>query len=408
MRHSTSVFVDLNSFASLVVFLISDPFDMEVQTMAKNSPNGTPDNGRRLPKSLLEAWERFLARFPAEPDCMEELFRRAYAAGAIQCPRCGHTKVNKSSYGQRRVCCNRCGKRWSFTAGTFFHRIRRAQPWLAAILLLEEGVDVNSNQFRALAGIAYSTSWTAFQKIAAAITKAMHTLCTEVASSMFSRLFGKRSRETPARHPPSTELEEFDQPAVDTGRQARQTDSCFPGNGQPAGTEQPELDSKPPTLAISDDLSAAISGQEVSVYELLSAEPTHFDVIQAQTRMAAGALSAALMLLEMVGAVERLPGDRYARAAVVAGDDRGETPLSPPAAEAPIKIDGIINVLRWTYHAISRKYLQPYLARYWCSKDRSRWSLGAVMLACLKCGVVTRKAILGYVSPAMVKVFAET
>ncbi|HXH11340.1 MAG TPA: hypothetical protein VNP04_16460, partial [Alphaproteobacteria bacterium] len=149
----------------------------------------------------------------------------------------------------------------------------------------------------------------------------------------------------------------------------------------------------------------AVDAQAASVYELLSAEPIHFDVIQAQTGMAAGALSGTLVLLEMDGAVVRMPGDLYVRAAVVAGDDGGGKHSSRQKAETAIKIDGILYVLRSTYHAISRKYLQPYLARYWCTRDRPRWSCGAVMRTCLQFGPITHKAILHYVSPAIVKVF---
>lgn len=54
-------------------------------------------------------------------------------------------------------------------------------------------------------------------------------------------------------------------------------------------------------------------GREREVFELISAEPVHFDVLTEKTEMAIGELSAALTMLELAGAVERLPGDWYSR-----------------------------------------------------------------------------------------------
>ncbi|MBY0360063.1 MAG: DNA-processing protein DprA [Candidatus Obscuribacterales bacterium] len=52
-------------------------------------------------------------------------------------------------------------------------------------------------------------------------------------------------------------------------------------------------------------------GREKEVYELLSAEPIHFDVLCQKTGMAAGEMSATLTMLELAGVVNRLPGDWY-------------------------------------------------------------------------------------------------
>lgn len=54
-------------------------------------------------------------------------------------------------------------------------------------------------------------------------------------------------------------------------------------------------------------------GKEKDVFELISAEPIHFDHLIERSGLAAGELSATLTMLELAGMVERLPGDWYSR-----------------------------------------------------------------------------------------------
>jgi DNA processing protein len=55
-------------------------------------------------------------------------------------------------------------------------------------------------------------------------------------------------------------------------------------------------------------------GREKEVYDLLSHDPVCFDSLMEQTGMAAGELSAALIMLELGGTIIRVPGDAYVRA----------------------------------------------------------------------------------------------
>jgi predicted Rossmann fold nucleotide-binding protein DprA/Smf involved in DNA uptake len=54
-------------------------------------------------------------------------------------------------------------------------------------------------------------------------------------------------------------------------------------------------------------------GKEKELYEMLSDEPVHFDVLCERSGMAAGELSATLTMLELGGVVTRHPGDWYTR-----------------------------------------------------------------------------------------------
>ncbi|MBX9573382.1 MAG: DNA-processing protein DprA [Candidatus Obscuribacterales bacterium] len=55
-------------------------------------------------------------------------------------------------------------------------------------------------------------------------------------------------------------------------------------------------------------------GREKEVYDLVIAEPIHFDTLCERTAMQAGELSATLTMLELAGLLTRLPGDWYERA----------------------------------------------------------------------------------------------
>ena len=55
-------------------------------------------------------------------------------------------------------------------------------------------------------------------------------------------------------------------------------------------------------------------GREKEIYEMLSNEPTHFDVLCHQSGMNAGEMSSTLTMLELAGVIARHPGDWYARA----------------------------------------------------------------------------------------------
>jgi DNA processing protein len=54
-------------------------------------------------------------------------------------------------------------------------------------------------------------------------------------------------------------------------------------------------------------------GREREIFEMISAEPVHFDVLCEKSGMNSGELSATLTMLELAGVVNRLPGDWYER-----------------------------------------------------------------------------------------------
>lgn len=64
-------------------------------------------------------------------------------------------------------------------------------------------------------------------------------------------------------------------------------------------------------------------------------------------------------------------------------------------------IASAIVFIRKYFHGVSNKYLQLYLAALWCHIDRSRWTTGAVLMACLKHPPVSYIKLLNYEAPEL-------
>lgn len=328
---------------------------------------------------LADLWMQFNTRFPTEEDCLEEVYRRANDAGSLKCHHCRNEDIERD-YGQRIFRCKSCKRQSWFTAGTFFHHMKHARAWLGAIWLMEHGQGVSSLRFQKLAGIAYSSALNIFKKLTMVIESEMGEDALVVSSSFFSPLIGKRSRETPARACPMAEHEDIERQMLNNSQDAEG--------------------------AI--DLISELSGKEREVHDVLSAEAVHFDDLCRRTGMAAGQLSASLMILELEGLVKRMAGDRYVRQ-----DRKHEDEFIAQAGrsssgreettELARTVRAVIDFVKQKFHRIARKYIQNYLAAHWCHSDRRRWSLGRLLQACLRFRRISYEEILGYVSPVMVK-----
>lgn len=108
-------------------------------------------------------WREFDSRFPTERDCAHELLRRMDPR-RIRCGHCQSVEFD-SEYGDRELTCRHCRRKFSFTAGTLFHGVRRIRPWLAAIWLMERGIAFNANQLHKLLDISYSTASDIFKRL---------------------------------------------------------------------------------------------------------------------------------------------------------------------------------------------------------------------------------------------------
>lgn len=369
------------------------------------------------PEEILAAlWSQFNADFPTETDCLVEVQRRLDREGLLTCRYCGNGDIDRN-YCKRAVRCRRCQRRTWLTAGTFFERMRIARPWLAAIWLMEHGVTLSSSRFHKLVGIAQSSALYIFKKITTVIQSHFQEDDPAVPSSLFSPVFSRRSRETPARQHPLAEQAELERKLLGDEdrttrwqkRQPAQSSlAAAASSREGAYSENSGIEGGSGALreveVLNPGSAEECNNREKEVYELLSAESVSFDILCARARMPASQMSAILTMLELAGVVMCLPGNRYVRLSPkqpdIAEFEKGggvtDITMQPVAAA--------VDFVRLNFHGVSRKYLQNYLAAYWCRLARARWQCGSLFQACIRFGVITGKEILDYVSPALVKI----
>ncbi|MBI4534614.1 MAG: hypothetical protein HY711_11775 [Candidatus Melainabacteria bacterium] len=364
----------------------------------------TSENGVPVTEEAIRAcWSEFNELFPKDKDCLEELYKRIDASGISKRPCCPNTNVQEQD-GGRAIKCSSCGKKTWLTAGTFFHRIKRPKAWLGAIWFIEHGLILSSSRFHKLAGIAQSSALQVFKKITMVIQSHMDEEALSIDSSCFCPVFCKRSRETPAREHPCAEQEEIEKQCVGPNGKALGDQDGPRASADCRDLVVPEdssRDKSMDSMSIAPDPKEELSGYELDVYEALSAEPTCVDVLHGRISMSIDQLLVALTMLELAGLAKRLPGNRYISWQLQC--KAAPSLQSSTTATTTKIIANCVNFIRCNFHGISRKYLQSYLAAYWCWVDEVRWRCSSVIRACLEFGPVSNRDILQYVSPALVK-----
>ena len=244
-------------------------------------------------------WKQFNAEFPSEEDCIEAIYTK-YNDQAMKCSFCGGSEI-KREYGARTGQCTSCKKAVWITAGTFFHRMRRARPWLAAIWLIERGQGLSAGLLHRLVDIAPSTAWLLLKKLHLVINSALLNQPDRVceASANFLAVICKRSTETPAGSHPAAEQ----------------------------------------------------SAMETKAGNSMNATPRYLDWLAA-----------------------------------------------------------CIKFIRQYFHGSSRKYLQFFLAAYWCKTDREKWPDWSLLKACRNFRAIGEEEIISFISPLLLNLVpkAET
>ncbi|MFN8655330.1 MAG: hypothetical protein U0105_03235 [Candidatus Obscuribacterales bacterium] len=339
-----------------------------------------------LPSRQLEydASASFIAefnrRFPTNFHCVIELRRRATGEQDLVC-QCGSGNIKIKD--DRKAECLECGEQFWLLADTFFHGIRRPRAYLLLIEMFAEGVFINTSQFQKEAQVAYSTALGIFKKLTMVIAGSM-TDGAEVPSHLFSPGFCKRSKVTPAGEHPRNE-ERVATPHLNPNLSVRQVDFLIPN----------------PVTDESD-----LSDADLEVLNVLTTDPIQFDALFERTEMSVSTLLSSLTVLELSGFVLRLSADRYALRPEVRTNPDDDTVDSDRLPVRHAILETVATILNWiktSFHGISRKYLQNYLAAYWCLRDRATWNPGALARACIDADAISDQVILAYVSPPLVR-----
>jgi hypothetical protein len=347
--------------------------------MKRFGPGPKPaDSSETILKSL---WQQFNSKFPTEEDCVAELSRQLFYPHGARCPNCLSQDIILRQFG-RIFKCGYCKKTTWVTARTFFERIRSARPWLGAMWLMDHGLSFSALRFHKLAGIAYSSALNMLKKLRMVIQKQIESTSIAVPSAFFTQSMRKRSRETPARGHPVAEQEELERQSLDDA-------SMSASSGVPV--QEP--------VGVSE-----LCGLEKELYEILPTEPADFDSLCELSGRDPGELSAALLLLELRGLARCMLGNLCVRAAPAEQQDAGESAGGGDSVEKWTKtlVAGVIVHLDVTFRGISRKYLQNYLAAYWCHVDRTRWYPGSLLEECCRSHAISYRMLLACVSPLLV------
>jgi hypothetical protein len=346
-----------------------------------------PSESLRVTSSAEEKelfFARFYARFPTETDCMEVICRAASPNG-IKC-KCGSLVMHRK-YGERTARCHSCKKKVSATADTFFHGAKKATAHCCAIFLTGEGLAISANDFSRRVQVATSSGSVILHEVSAAIVNVMNDEM-EMLSANLCDPVGKRSKETPAREHPKAEQADAEKRAAQRSKPA-------------SSASAQELLQR---MSESTQTTNAIPENEIEkqIYELISVQPIQFDALCKQFKLPQSELLGALTMLELSGFLKALPGNRFEiiRKDVLSSIPQPNFPISTNNKQAKIFFQFVYK----TFHRVSRKYLQRYLARYWCFIDRARWQFESLLELCARSGRKSHEELTSYVTPLSVKV----
>ena len=107
----------------------------------------------------------FLKRFGSEEQCVEFLIRMRWSRGFV-CERCGHSGYARMKC-RKQAQCNRCKQQTGFTAGTVFHGTKLPLTvWFLAIYHLSQSKGgISSVELGRRLGVRQATAWLMKQKL---------------------------------------------------------------------------------------------------------------------------------------------------------------------------------------------------------------------------------------------------
>lgn len=310
---------------------------------------------------LRASWASFRHELPSLQACVLSLQGMTKLNGNLRSP-CCFEQQPEETLGERNYNCPKCRQLVWVTAGTFFDGIKDPITWRGAVWLYDEGLTPTAADLQRLSGASYSACWEICRKLNMVISEQNFDGLTPVESALFQEIIFRRTRVTPPGKHPRAEQAEIEK-------------DCL---------EAPD-----------EVILEGFTEKQISILQILSVEPVHFDTLCAKTNTPSKDVSAFLMLLELSGIAQRLVGDRYVR--IKKSKKMSDVDNLPP--ELKLMISAFKNFVRAKFQGISRKYLQLYLAAFICFLNRGKWERGRILNACLQRRKIRRKDLLNYVTP---------
>lgn len=338
--------------------------------------------------AIAELWPKFESLVPDNIAALEYVLEQLFEHGMILCHCGNNARENFVRIDLRILACLQCSKKIRFMAITCFRYVKQLKAWLGAIYLKERRVLVTSYCLTRLCNIASATAHNIVTTLGCHIQKELelrHCNATQSAPlDLFLKVLFKRSLISGSFKHPS-------EPPDETNRESSQpneprnkrTFTNSPGHFPDDSDECTEKD---------------LSDTDRQVLESIRESPTSQDSLCAATGMSAAQVASSLAMLEVSGLIQAQPGNLFTLCKRNTSNNFTEELTESVRASAWRAFHTIGEI----YGGVSRKYLQLYLAAFWCHQDGARWPKGALMKILLRGEPIQFQEILSYVSPLTV------
>ncbi len=312
-------------------------------------------------------------QIPSHLSAASQIFKLRQSTGIQRC-KCLNPEFILSK-DARRARCKLCGTTVSTTQDTVLEATSELVAWLVAIKLMEQGLIVSGNRLARLTGITSSCANLIIKKLQMVVLAEMPENFMLVSAHRFQKIICRRTVNTPAR--------------------------------QHAYIEQISIE-KEYALKKKSHIKPDISDKQEMILSQMSEGPISLDALYTQistaTAMHIGEFYSNITMLELDGFAEQLRDGKFVKI-----DDETESGLIEMlhgASEETLQnhIEQIIEFTHFVFQSVSRKYLQLFMAAYWCHTDRKKWCKDALLTACLKHPAISAAKLAAYSSPPLIKI----
>ena len=349
--------------------------------------------------AVAELWPKFESLIPDNITALEYVLQELFEHGMIRCHCGNNSPQNFARIDLRILGCLHCSRKIRFMANTCFRYVKQLKAWLGAIYLKERRVLVTSYRLARLCNIASATAHNIVTTLGCHIHKELELRhCDAVHTAplaLFIKVLFKRSLISRSYKHPS-------EPPDEKNREA----PCDSKTAQPKKNRKiktftnlsSDFNDRPEKFTDKEFTDTDLSDTDKQVFDSIRQTPTSQDSLCATTGMTAAQVSSSLVMLEISGLIQMLPGNLFARC------------KRPPAPNFASEVKESAAAIAWRafktigeiYGGVSRKYLQLYLAAFWCHQDGTRWPEGSLLKILLRGEPIQFQEILSYVSPLTV------
>lgn len=323
--------------------------------------------------------DRFNQRYPDDASLMK-LVCGLYEGIEI-CRHCESVDLLDTDNVRKKKCAH-CSKYTHLTAGTFFHCQKNLRGITLVIELLSHGIVLSSSRFHRLVGVAQSTALQMIKKVMTVIGSTFEDADTAISTSVFSKIFSRRSDETPAQKHPISEQEM----ATAELQKIQESNEAIIEQARSQKEVMGQLDSF-----------------QKKLYSHITKKPISFDHLERKMpKTNVSKILSGITYLEMYGLIEALPGNCFAR--FDRESQRNQNNLKQQNSANQKSFETIMKFIKIVSHGVSRKHLQRYISLFWCFYERDKWTNDALLQACARFKHVRDAEITQYVTPALMPI----